>query len=196
MACPEGPTWELPQFILEPAAYKSQCLPTASPTNCLKWKLWGSDGEKGVGLMEDEEPGSVAVVGRKGVGGGGGWTPETLQPPPLSPPSNPLPGSAWTCRLLSPCFSPFYCQIYFIGGKKRALLFVWDQDPRETRLRVNHMGKNVIRKRMTKLTFWPREAAQILAVWSLALWCFWKGWGYWVRRVVRLLDRSNAICLC
>ena len=137
----------------------------------------------------------VAVVGGKGVGGGGGWTPVTLQPSPLSPPSNPLPGSAWTCCLLPPCFSPFYCQIYLIG-KKKVLLIVRDQDPKETRLRVSHMATNVIRKRMTKLTFWPREAAQILAAGSLALWCFWKRREYWVRRVVWLLDRTNAIRLC
>ena len=168
MACPEGPTWELPQFILEPAAYKSQCLPTASPTNCLKWKLWGSGGEKGVGLMEDEEPGSVAVVGGKGVGGGGGWTPGLCSPLPfllLPTHYQDLPEPV-ACFL--PAFLLFTVRSISLG-KKTALLIVWDQDPRETRLRVNHMGKNVIRKRMTKLTFWPREAAQILAGWSLAL---------------------------
>ena len=49
------------------------------------------------------------------------------------------------------------------AGAGTPVLIVQDQDPKETRLRVSHMGTNVIRKRMTKLTFWPGEAAQILA---------------------------------
>lgn len=126
-----------------------------------------------MGLMEGEEPGPCCCGGREE--GGRRWGLNTCDSaaPPLSPPSNPLPGSGLNL-LPAPSLLFSFLLSDFLIGKQKVLLIVRDQDPKETRLRVSHMGTNVIRKRMTKLTFWPREAAQKLAAGSLALWCLEK----------------------
>ena len=127
--------------------------------------------------MEDEEPGPCCCGGREV--GRRRWGLNTCDSAAPSPFSSFQPTTR-ICLKLSPALSLLFSFLLsdLFDWEKKVLLIVQDQDPKETRLRVSHMRINVIRKRMTKLTFWPREAAQILAARSLALWCFWKGWGY------------------
>ena len=150
---------------------------TADPEVFTKRGSMGSDGEKGVGLMEDEEPG-LCCCGAREVGRRR-WGLNTCDSAAPSPFSSFQPMTR-ICLKLSPALSLLFSFLLsdLFDWEEKVLLIVQDQDPKKTRLRVSHMRINVIRKRRTKLTFWPREAAQILAARSLALWCFWKGWGY------------------